>query len=194
MFRSTFLAIVCLVLIASASAQIADGKELSVTVFNDAGVPSRVVDEAEKITARIYLDIGIRLIWKDRNAPISGGKQLFIRIGPHALNLPGDDFGIAFVGTDGRGVQGDVFYSGIASLSRDSSLGPAEVMGHVMAHELGHLLLGLNSHSRLGIMQAHWSQAQLRKMSMGFLRFEKNQAEAITARLLDRETMLTKDN
>src|SRR3982751_4972193 len=113
-----------------------------------------MVGQAEKITAKIYRDIGIRLTWKDRNAPISDGKQLFIRIVPHALNLPSDDFGIAFVDADGRGVQGDVFYSGIASLSLDSSLSPAEVMGHVMAHELGHLLLGLNSHSQFGIMQA----------------------------------------
>jgi hypothetical protein len=100
-----------------------------------------------------------------------------------SLNLPGDDFGIAFVGGDGRGVQADIFYSGIEQLTNDTSASAAQIMGHVMAHELGHLFLGMNSHSSLGIMQAHWTDQQLRLMSKGILKFDKRQAEAIGARL-----------
>jgi hypothetical protein len=29
-------------------------------------------------------------------------------------------------------------------------------LGHVMAHEVGHLLLGAHSHSRTGLMSADW--------------------------------------
>jgi hypothetical protein len=52
-----------------------------------------------------------------------------------------------------------------------------------MAHELGHLLLGMNSHSRQGIMQAHWTDQQLGQMSKGILKFDQRQAKAIGARL-----------
>ena len=76
-----------------------------------------------------------------------------------------------------------MFSSGIEQLTNNSSASPADIMGHVMAHELGHLLLGLNSHSSLGIMQAHWTDRQLRQMSMGFLKFDKHQSDTMSARL-----------
>jgi hypothetical protein len=161
-----------------------DITRISVVVYNDAGVPASILQQAKEITERIYQDAGIRLTWNDHCDPKSGLTQFFVRIVPRSLNLPGEDFGIAFVGPDGRGVQADVFYSGIVQLAEDNSVNPAEIMGHVMAHELGHLLLGMNSHSNMGIMQAHWSGRQFHEMSRGALRFDKRQSQTISARLL----------
>jgi hypothetical protein len=153
-------------------------------VYNDAGVPALIVKEARDIAESIYRDAGVTLLWKEHAAPVAGATEFFVRIVPRSLNLPGEDFGIAFVGSDGLGIQADIFYSGIDRMAKNSSANPAEIMGHVMAHELGHLLLGLNSHSHLGIMQARWSDQQLRQMSMGALKFNKRQSEMINARLL----------
>ena len=178
------MVILSLVLYGSPDAAAHENPQLNVVVYNDAGVPARVVKQAKEITERIYRNAGIAIAWKEHSGSVAEGSQFFVRIVPRALNLPGEDFGIAFVGSDGRGIQADVFYSGIERLAASSSVNPAEIMGHVMAHELGHLLLGVNSHSNLGIMQAHWTGRQLRQMSMGILRFDKRQSETIGARLL----------
>ncbi len=55
-----------------------------------------------------------------------------------------------------------------------------------MAHELGHLLLGSNSHSGMGIMRAHWQSEELRRLSRGGLWFTNEQADRMTGKLTGR--------
>ena len=184
MFRSISIVVISFVLYSGTVAASQENPQATVVAFNDAGIPAAVLRQAEEITQRIYKEAGIRLVWKDRDDPKSDPTRLFVRIVPHSLTLPGEDFGIAFVGPDGRGVQTDIFYSGIERLAKNSSVNPADILGHVMAHELGHLLLGMNSHSSLGIMQAHWSERQLHEMSRGALKFDKSQSRNISSRLL----------
>jgi hypothetical protein len=184
-FRIVGIVVFSFVLSFSLDAVALQNPQLAVVVHNDARVPAQVIQEAEGITERIYGEAGIVLVWRDHTGLAPDSNELSVRIVPCSLNLPGEDFGIAFVGTDGRGVQADVFYSGIERLADNSAVKPAQLLGHVMAHELGHLLLGMNSHSSLGIMQAHWAGRQLRQMSTGALKFEKGQAATMGARLLD---------
>ena len=60
-----------------------------------------------------------------------------------------------------------------------------------MAHELGHLLLGPNSHSRDGIMCHPWNLADLERAFLTQMRFTGGQAERmrheVRARLSDGE-------
>jgi hypothetical protein len=56
------------------------------------------------------------------------------------------------------------------------------MLGAVMAHELGHLLLGEHSHSSEGLMQAHWSTEQLKNMGMGNLLFDARSAARVRRR------------
>jgi predicted HD phosphohydrolase len=58
---------------------------------------------------------------------------------------------------------------------------PAEILACVIAHEIGHLLLGPNSHSPTGIMKAKWSADELRGAGWGRLLFTPQQAELIRA-------------
>jgi hypothetical protein len=53
-----------------------------------------------------------------------------------------------------------------------------------MAHEIGHLLLGTNAHSALGIMRPHWQGEELRRIGMGTLLFTPQQVRHIQARLV----------
>lgn len=53
-----------------------------------------------------------------------------------------------------------------------------EVLGHVMAHEVGHLLLGVGSHSKTGIMKAQWTVGEL-TLRPGSVTFTPEQAQRI---------------
>ena len=55
------------------------------------------------------------------------------------------------------------------------------ILGCVIAHEVGHLLLGSSSHSGSGIMQGHWKRGQIRKAMTGNLPFTPEQVKLIQA-------------
>jgi hypothetical protein len=57
------------------------------------------------------------------------------------------------------------------------------MLGHVISHEIGHLLLGTNSHSPSGIMRAQWDREQLSLAVAGLLTFTKSQSRRMTDRL-----------
>ncbi len=52
-----------------------------------------------------------------------------------------------------------------------------------MAHELGHLLLGSNSHSLTGLMGANWRTVDLIHMEQGGLAFSEEQSRKMKATL-----------
>ena len=53
-----------------------------------------------------------------------------------------------------------------------------------MAHELGHLLLPYNAHSRTGIMTATFDEQQAIRASKGALAFSADEARLIRAGLM----------
>ena len=56
------------------------------------------------------------------------------------------------------------------------------LLGHVLAHEIGHLLLATNQHGRHGLMQAHWQAAAIRDAVTRRLRFEAGEKKRIQRR------------
>jgi hypothetical protein len=57
----------------------------------------------------------------------------------------------------------------VVELDREWYVGFARLLGHVMAHELGRLLLGSNAHSRQGIVCPRWYGDELHLASKGAL-------------------------
>jgi hypothetical protein len=55
-----------------------------------------------------------------------------------------------------------VFFDRVKASALEYHLDTAQLLGNVIAHELGHLLLGDNAHSNWGLMRARWSPEQLR--------------------------------
>ena len=64
------------------------------------------------------------------------------------------------------------------------NVGLADILGSVMAHELGHLILGSNSHSPTGIMRARWEHGELRRLERGSLVFTDEQAERMRVKVI----------
>jgi hypothetical protein len=174
-----------------------DSSAVSVTVgvFNDAATPRPVVEFGEEEASRIFMAAGLEITWVDcvarqENVPSAsclapqGPTHLNLRIVQRAGKVREDSFGVAFLSADGTGTYIDVFYDAVKKLHAESNSGPGRLLGHVMAHEIGHLLIGSHAHSNWGIMCPVWGRRELRSMEMGSLFFTGDQARRMRTRLL----------
>ena len=178
----------------SARAPSSSTNSVSVSVYNDVGVPVRLVVEAEIIAARVFEQAGVNVRWINcpvvpRDLPDTAicRKAVFptyfqMRIVPPDPGLSESSLGVSYMSPDGIGCYSYVFYQRVAQ-QRGKEQNPAALLGHIMAHEIAHLLLGTNSHSASGIMQAHWYLQELASANKGALLFTLDQARAMTERL-----------
>jgi hypothetical protein len=73
-----------------------------------------------------------------------------------------------------------ILYSRIETLAADGDASLSDILGHAMAHEIGHLLLG-PGHSQVGIMQAEWTREDLARAARNELSFTPQQMELLLA-------------
>jgi hypothetical protein len=90
-----------------------------------------------------------------------------------------------------------VFYNSVEALAqRQKEVGikgdslryatKAQILGNMIAHEIGHVLLNLRSHSATGIMRGDWDLQDLQDVAYGCLLFTRLQAEIIRAEVVRR--------
>jgi hypothetical protein len=168
---------------------------MTVAVFNDAEVSPEIVAGAEKTAGKIFQKAGIHTVWlncgqpgeqEDGESPCHSvplSQRFDVRIVRDSMGLRSSVLGIAFLSEAGAGRQADVFYDGVSRIRRESNIDAATLLGDVTAHELGHLLLGANSHALSGLMRANWTRDELFTASRGELLFSKSQSDRIKARL-----------
>lgn len=97
-----------------------------------------------------------------------------------------DTLGIAAQAEEGTQASASVFHDRVEQLAKGWLVSPVVVLGHAMAHEMGHLLLGVGSHSPSGLMREHWSGRDLTRAAEGNLLFSSRQAETIRAQVRER--------
>jgi predicted aspartyl protease len=167
---------------------------VTIREYNDAQLPETILSQAQNEAVRVFHRAGITVSLVEcgtetgdpdsspcRHPP--GPANLVLRIVPRARPSGDSVFGIAFLSAEGTGAYSDVFYDSVEKLHTDWGASIPGVLGHVMAHEIGHLLLGSNAHSRSGIMSPKWHGEQLRGVAMGTLLFTPEQASAMRNRL-----------
>jgi hypothetical protein len=144
-------------------------------VDDGAGVAARPFDKAKTEVERIYTAAGITIVWGSGTGPAGVGSDgrlhLVVAIrGDAPAEMRGEALGAAFRPASRAYVYLDAIAAMIARSQDNFSL----ALGHVIAHEVGHLLLPPNSHSSSGIMRA---EIDLRRA--GFDRFTDEQAAMI---------------
>ncbi len=202
-FKSILLnALISCALLASAPMNFAENPQIAVSVYDDAGVPRDTLASAEGQATKIFQRAGLDVSWltcvRTNNAScatafneIGGPVHLVLRITPNVASSTSDTaLGVAYLASDGTGRYGDVFWKRAQDLRRNSKVDLASILASVMAHEVGHLLLGSNAHAISGIMQAHWERGELRRISMGSLLFLPEQGKRMRARMTQREHLL----
>jgi hypothetical protein len=117
-------------------------------------------------------------------APL-GPTDLILRIFQPKLAVKGEQLGYAAQAPEG-GAYITVFMNPEQRKARVDSLSDGVFLGHAVAHEIGHLLLGANSHSSSGIMRPVWRPIDEEWMAKGALVFDGGQASKMRATLAAR--------
>jgi hypothetical protein len=183
------LALVCACgsLLAAAGSLETESKERSfyVHVYNYAHLAEDVLAKAEGEAARLFLQAGVEPIWVacplsqqeiDQYPKCHETKGLILNIRPE----PGlktaqrnHEFGFATQTT------AYVFAGSLEGIVQSGVVSWPVVLGHVVAHEIGHMLLGADSHSPDGVMRSRLGPEDWRRASVGQLSFNASQRERI---------------
>src|SRR5687767_11275528 len=95
---------------------------------------------------------------------------------PHML-------GVAPSTKEARGINAWIFYPRVRAYSAELGMHASQLLGHVMAHEMGHLLLPYGAHALAGLMRPEWDRSQVKSAAAGLLTFTPDQAALIRNRL-----------
>ena len=174
----------------AAFAQTPERPSLRVVMINHDGIAPEILSKAQAETSRIYAAAGVDVYWQDAfrrpsDAPKNRLTMLLVREG--AIRVVAGRAEVMGIAPGAEGVSGRIayaFYARIERFARKHRLNVSSILGHVMAHELGHLLLAYGVHSYDGIMQADWgSDRALEALDRRQLTFTKEQAAWLQDRL-----------
>lgn len=167
---------------------------VTVRIHDYAGVPGKMLLEAAQDAQRIFRKAGIETKWVIVN--LSGeedaGCEMPTGLAPRTINIiprsleyrlprPEGRFGVAALSDDGQGGRiAYVFYSRVLQEAMSGRWWPSSLLGDVIAHEVGHLLLG-RAHSPRGLMSAKWDAKALAMSARGLLLFGDDEAARLQA-------------
>lgn len=185
----------CLVCCALLSAGVSAGAgvgviqaEVTVRLINQHDELQPVLGLAQAAAEGLYRRAGVRIRWVG-GQPQDGHAAFTVVISaaatsPVARSVTPDVLGMAMPG-DGRtrGTLARVFGDRVAAFATAQGLHLGSLLGCVIAHELGHLLLPLNAHASVGIMQPVWRARALPPHAPGVPGFLPWQADLLRQRV-----------
>jgi len=162
---------------------------ITVQVYNWASVEPDTLTAAQAQTNRIFRNAGVAISWL--NCPLSipeaqappvcmepcPPSRLAVRINSEMPSkLAKTSLGVAL--SDG-GIYATIYYPRVDEYAKEGIATHSQILGHAIAHEMGHLLLGPKPHARFGIMRGKWTAEDLQSMTMGTLLFIPHQSALI---------------
>ena len=176
----------------------AEPAAITIWVYNMAQLDEATLTKAKASATDALSRAGLAVTWIDcstnvdeerfqpcRNLPESGGFVLRVRPGtPTESFLSADAFGYALLSDKGGfGRYANVYAGGAERRARAEIEMRPVILGYLMAHEIGHLLLKSSAHASSGLMTAHWGLRELRGANQGALRFSNKEVERIRKNL-----------
>jgi hypothetical protein len=145
-----------------------------------------VLDRAQHDAAYIFSQAGVELRWVT-HAQLEGGERAHVSLVvlPEKMirKLPTSFGQFGFAVHDGRAY---IFLDRLSAFAKEEMASVSQLLGPVMAHEIGHLLLGPDSHFTIGIMHSRWRKAEVKYALMGSLVFTPEQGRIMRRNVLKR--------
>ena len=173
-----------------------DIPKITVTVYNRSKMRTPTLKTGLSVAQEVLRRAGVESVWVDCPVPSTQEanqaceqplrpNRLILALVPHWGNrgLQSDALGVALQVEHGSGSYCYVFQEHLDELAAATHTSSARLLGHAMAHEIGHLLKGSNSHSAQGLMSKHWYANELRAAAMGSLNFTADDAVLMRTRL-----------
>jgi hypothetical protein len=146
-----------------ANAVPAEERQVMVCMAAPAAIRLEYLLRAETISSRMFAGIDVKIQWHDpSNCPREGIFITFSNETP-VTQMPG---ALAYA-LPYEGAHIVVFYDRLKSKPGNVSV----LLGHVIAHEVAHILQGEPRHSESGVMKAQWTGADYRQMTWKPLQF-----------------------
>jgi hypothetical protein len=174
-----------------------------VRVYDYAQVPRQVLAKAEREAAKVFRKSGVDVQWAhcrkvkgDLPTGVScsspmGYADLVLKILPPSMaaraSMPDGALGFALLSPKiALGAGAYIFYEPVRDLAIVEGADVHVALGHVVAHEVGHILLGAYGHCPSGIMSSEFVGKSLRVAARGGLLFTKSEVERIRATVVAR--------
>jgi hypothetical protein len=177
----------------------APGQTVSIRLYDRAQAPAAVLHSATEETTRLFRAAGIQTLWEEPSAESLEDQgtdmtasafrrpnerpYLVIRLIRHPPDtvFPGAlGYSLPFAH---HGAHVLIFYDRVAALTQRENTATDVILGHAMAHEIAHVLLGATEHSTGGLMQCCWTAASWHLASEGLLAFRREEIERMHAGL-----------
>ena len=174
---------------------------LCIRLYNRADVSPQILDRAAEEATRILATAAVDIVWQQGPADSPEARAfdqtgrgkgqhpkpdtrnylvVNIRRGDPASAFPG---ALGFALPDAQiGVHATIFYDRIERLTQLVIITVPKMLGHVMAHEIGHVLLGSTEHSSAGIMKARWDRSDFQYSQAGYMDFTREQRRVMRER------------
>jgi hypothetical protein len=155
-------------------------RKLNLVIYDHAHVGEETLANAENTASEIFRQAGIQLVWREGFAYAAERRNAAVRIPEDPATLmvklqPESEaarYGV-------RSVCGGIaFDSGAIIFVRGFD---STHLGVIMAHEIGHMVLGPNAHSLVGVMRGTLLRQDWEKSEQGTLGFTKSQGKQIQA-------------
>jgi len=167
---------------------------VKVRVIDLAKVPPRTLQKAYKYVSYVFSQAGVSIDW----TICTPGINDLAASNPCQQELATDEISLeidlkkpqsatedvlAFTFEEAGNVtrRTGVWFPAVENTATKFQAEVFRVLGAAVSHELGHVLLGANAHSRHGIMQPHWAREQMDLAGIGQLLFTPEQAIRIRA-------------
>jgi len=176
--------------------------QLVIRIYDSTAASPKTVAIAGEEAVRILRHAGLDATWLDcsdyrlEHAPEPacarpvGPAEVILRILPHPearSRFADETSGFSMLPDDGGpGVFAGVFRDRVRRIPRTTDAWGFRIIGLLAAHEIGHLLLGSNSHSGTGIMRSGLFEKSLEDTAWGHLCFSPSEAERMRAELRSR--------
>jgi hypothetical protein len=163
----------------------AGSRPIVIHVVNHAEVPAGTLADAQRRASDVFAAAGVFTAWvaEDPDTGSSDGAALHLRVLLLSPEMSERKISSGRLGDRVMGLayriakRADILYPRIADLALKKGCQVSDVLGRVLAHEIGHLLLA-TGHSDRGIMQA---DLELRRGAP--LRFTAAEVKSIHAEL-----------
>ncbi len=169
---------------------------ITIRFFNYAQLPAKTLNSAKDRVTAIYHRTGIEVDWVE--CPVGDqdpsvypactevwdATHLFLHLLPQASKTTKvERAGESLLGAR----MAKIYWDRVRQHSGRLQVEPEWILAYVIAHEVGHLLLGSNSHSPTGIMAGKWGREDIISISQFGLSFTTQEAEFIRAEVRRRK-------